>query len=170
MIGLCGSRVVGMFVVAAMSRNPPRRAALQAADPEEGKAALQPFGADEALVGQKSVIADIDAQNPEDIDAEDGKKDPRPTEEPRHEGEQGQRVVERQPDHLGALQTHARRKAHQRVEHRDLQVGGCGTRPVHVHFSKQMLSATAAGRADRLCPIVWNTRSPTFRRPEPRPT
>ncbi len=115
--------VVGMFVVTAMGRHPPRRAALQAADPEEGETALQPFGADEALVGQKSVIADIDAQNPEDINAEDGKKHARPAEEPRHEREQGQRVVERQPDHLGALQAHAAGKARQRVEHRDLQVG-----------------------------------------------
>src|ERR1700684_1907763 len=95
--------IVGMFMVPAMGRHPPRLAALQAADPEEGKTALQPFGADKALVGQKSVIADIDAQNPEDIDAEDGNNDARPTEEPWHEGEQGQRVVERQAKHLGAL-------------------------------------------------------------------
>lgn len=42
-------RVAGMFVVTEMGRHPSRPAALQAADPEEGKAALQPLGADEAL-------------------------------------------------------------------------------------------------------------------------
>jgi hypothetical protein len=151
--------VVGMFVVTAMGCHPPRRAALQAADPEQGKNALQPFRADEALVGQQPVVADIDAQHAEDINAQHGKSDARPTEKPRHECEQGQRMVEREPGDLGALQTHATRNARERVKHGDLQVGGCRTRPVHMHFPRQAFSATAVGRVVRRCPIVWNTRA-----------
>jgi hypothetical protein len=53
---------------------------LHGADGENNEAVLQPFGANQAAMGQQPVVAQVDAEAAECIEADQGQTDSGPTE------------------------------------------------------------------------------------------
>src|SRR5262245_30447036 len=85
--------LVGVLVVPAMDRDPACRGVLQTAESEDGERVLEPFRAAETPVRQQAVIAEVDAENAEDVVAHDEEGHAGPTEEPRHERKQREQMI-----------------------------------------------------------------------------
>src|SRR5262249_41423069 len=81
-----------------MDRDPACRGVLQTAESEDGERVLEPFRAPETPVRQQAVIAEVDAENSEDVVAHDQQDHAGPTEEPRHERKQREQMIADQED------------------------------------------------------------------------
>ena len=72
------ARLIRMLMVHAVDRNPLHWGALTAAGAQERQAVFQPSWADKSPVRQQAMIADIDAEHAEKIDADDSPSQSRP--------------------------------------------------------------------------------------------
>ena len=59
---------VGVLMMPAMNAHPTGRRVLDTAQTENGERVLQPFGADEASVGEQAMEAQADAERAKDIE------------------------------------------------------------------------------------------------------
>jgi len=76
----------------AMNAHPTGRRVLDTAQTENGERVLQPFGADEASVGEQAMEAQADAERAKDIKPEKCHHQAGPTKEPGHKCKQGRQV------------------------------------------------------------------------------
>ena len=68
--------LVGELMVPAMDRDPARRRFLQARHRDHHHGVLQPFRTFQAAVGEQPVIAEVDAEQPAQMGAEQGDERP----------------------------------------------------------------------------------------------
>ena len=86
-------RLIGMLMVAPMNGDPAYRTALQAAYAENDQRVREPCRTAEALVRQQPMIADVDAEHAEHVDAESRRQDAEPAERPGQQSEQRREVI-----------------------------------------------------------------------------
>jgi hypothetical protein len=91
------------LMVHSVSGNPPGWSSLCAADAEYCERTLQQLGTGKTAMGQQPMIAKIDADHPEEINACDKKCDASPTEEPRDEYQQRKQVNHDEPDYSSPI-------------------------------------------------------------------
>lgn len=89
---------VGMLVMPPMDGDPPRRSVLEAAHTENSERVLKPFWADDASVRQQAMKAQADSERSKNVQSEECENDTGPTEKPRYERKQCQKVTCCQPD------------------------------------------------------------------------
>jgi hypothetical protein len=89
---------VSMLVMPPMNGDPPRRSILEAAHTENSERVLKPFWADHAAMRQQAMKAQADPERSKNIQPEECETDTGPTEKPRHEREQCQKVTCCQPN------------------------------------------------------------------------
>ena len=89
---------VGMLVMPPMDGDPPRRSVLETAHTENSERVLKPFWADDAAMRQQAMKAQADPERSKDIQPEECESDTGPTEQPRHEREQCQKMTCCQPN------------------------------------------------------------------------
>src|SRR5207342_1252259 len=63
--------VVGKLMMAAVNGNPARRCFLQGGHRDDDHGVLEPFGTFQAAVGEKSMVAKVDAEQPAQMGADD---------------------------------------------------------------------------------------------------
>ena len=77
--------IVGVLVMDAVHRNPAGGGVLHGADAQDRERVFQPLRTGETLMGEQSVIAKVDPQRAEHVEAKNREHDARPTEEVRKE-------------------------------------------------------------------------------------
>jgi hypothetical protein len=90
--------LVGMLVMPPMDGGPPRRSVLEAAHTENSERVFKPFWADDAAVRQQAVKAQADPERSKNVQPEECETDTDPTEQPRYERKQCQKVTCPQPN------------------------------------------------------------------------
>jgi len=93
--------LIGMLMVPPMHGHPMGRRVLHAADAERGEAVLQPFRANQAAMRQHTMVAKVDAEAAEHVDAADGEHNAGGTEEPRQQSQQRKSVEHTDGDRIG---------------------------------------------------------------------
>ena len=104
---------VGELMVAAVNGDPARRCFLQAGHRDDDHGVLEPFGTFQAAVGEKPVIAKVDAEQPAQMGADDRHGEAAPGEIAGHEGKHGHGVIGADADDVRPVQLerlHARRQ------------------------------------------------------------
>ena len=128
----CQRRVrVRLFVcelmVAAVNGDPARRCFLQAGHRDDDHGVLEPFGTFQAAVGEKPMIAKVDAEQPAQMGADDRHDEAAPGEIAGHEGKHCHGVIGADADDVRPVQLerlHARRQRNpQAVKRRERGVG-----------------------------------------------
>ena len=128
----CQRRVrVRLFVcelmVAAVNGDPARRCFLQAGHRDDDHGVLEPFGTFQAAVGEKSMVAKVDAEQPAQMGADDRYDEAAPGEIAGHESKHCHGVIGADADDVRPVQLerlHARRQRHpQAVKRRERGVG-----------------------------------------------
>ena len=79
--------LVGELMMPAVYGDPARGRFLQAGHRDDHHGVLQPFGAFQAAVGEKSMIAKVDAKQPAEMCAEGGQDEAAPAKIAGHEGQ-----------------------------------------------------------------------------------
>src|SRR5579871_422952 len=86
------ARLIGVLMVHAVDCDPVHGAALPATRAQDGQRMLQPARAGEATVRQQAMIANVDAEGSEEIKSANRPGKPRPAEQPRYTGQQGEQM------------------------------------------------------------------------------
>ena len=84
---------VGVLVVPAMDRDPARRGVLHATHGKDGEQVLQPFLANQAAMREQPMVAEVDAERAEYVEAQNYQGESGPTEEPRQQRQQRDEMV-----------------------------------------------------------------------------
>src|SRR2546423_1525559 len=84
--------VIGILMMEAMDGDPARGSILEATNAENREDMLEPFGQDKPLVGQETMVAQVDAERAEKIQAAHRQRDPCPAEQPGNEGQECQNM------------------------------------------------------------------------------
>ena len=106
--------LVGMLVMPPMDGDPPRRSVLETAHTENGQRVLEPFWADDAAMGQQAMEAQADPERSKNIQPEECETHTGPTEQPRHEREQCQKMTGCQPNGIDPSDTERLRRLRNR--------------------------------------------------------
>ena len=92
--------VVGMFVMNTVHGNPASGRVLHRADAEDRKKVFEPFWRGKPLVGQQSVVAQIDAQGAKHVEPHDAQHDAGPAKEPRQKRKARQQMHARDAERI----------------------------------------------------------------------
>jgi MFS family permease len=118
---------VGELMMAAVNGDPARRRFLQAGHRDDDHGVLEPFGTFQAAMGEKSVIAKVDAEQPAQMGADDRHDEAAPGEIAGHERKHRHGVICTDADDVRPVQLerlHARRQRYpDAVKRRERGVG-----------------------------------------------
>ncbi len=115
------------LMMAAVNGDPARRRFLQAGHRDDDHGVLEPFGTFQAAVGEKSMVAEVDAEQPAQMGADDRHDEAAPGEIAGHEGKHCHDVIGADADDVRPVQLerlHARgQRDPEAVRRRERDVG-----------------------------------------------
>ena len=96
--------LVGELMMAAVNGDPARRCFLQAGHRDDDHGVLEPFGTFQAAVGEKPMVAKVDAEQPAQMGADDRNDEAAPGEIAGHEGKHRHGVIGADADDVRPVQ------------------------------------------------------------------